>query len=671
MLARIFTSADELRRWLCMRLPDIYADLPGGNASLSDLAYAAQGLLERTGMIDDELLDALADFSPAHGPAVVELSKWLGRVGPPAPPPRTHAPTASVLATLHPLHAAEPSDRREIKAPEAKSHAPRTQSGLPPHERGQVLGNGRYVLRSLLGRGGFATVWRARDTREGRDVAVKLMHPQDAQDVARRERFFRGARAMQHLQHPAIVRVLDPRAGESPQPFFVMEIVEGTDLHEALAGKPHIDLHEILDIACTIGEALAEAHLRGMVHRDIKPANILIDRRGAPHLTDFDLVRARGISGGTRTGGMGTVLYAAPELVQNAEDADARADIYGLGMTVLFMLFGNDPPYKDIVRSPEAILASVACPPTIKRVVLRAIDWDREQRFPDVGSFCAALRDAGPHPRQHVPPRPTPQPQPSPALQLQPVAKSQRAPTRKHTSHELWGLCSLAVATVIVVLALGPTPPGETVPGGPQAASGEPSPGAQPPLPSALPAGASPLRARSGSIADAEPRQTTGLPAEVASARPEPKSSIVTPSAPRGITRPPKISGPHRAASSPPPAEVTETAAPIEPPTAPPPKPSLEELIGALEDEIKRYGDSKGADCLSEEIGLEHDKAWAVDAVVSMAVEVGADGRIDGSRILGSGEQGDLALCMVKKLNGRQLTTAPGSAVTVNVDFGF
>jgi serine/threonine-protein kinase len=141
------------------------------------------------------------------------------------------------------------------------------------------------------------------------------------------------------------------------------------------------------------GSALAEAHARGIVHRDIKPANVLLDERGAAKLTDFDLVAAKETTGGTRTGAMGTFLFTAPEQIQNAKEADARADVYGLGMTAIFCLHGADLP-AITVRQPERVIEKLACGAAVKRVLTQAIEVDPGERFADARPFCAALREA-------------------------------------------------------------------------------------------------------------------------------------------------------------------------------------------------------------------------------------------------------------------------------------
>lgn len=258
-------------------------------------------------------------------------------------------------------------------------------------QQGDSLGDGRYYLLRLLGRGGFATVWEADDREEGKRVAIKVLHPQLANDPTRRERFFRGARAMAKIVHPGVVRVLVPYEEDAGFFYFVMELVRGGDLHRAVLAK-RLDRSRVLPMTLQAGEALAAAHREGFVHRDVSPHNILIGDDGRAKLTDFDLVSAAESTGGTRTGAMGKFLYAAPEVMSRPQDADVRADVFGLGMTAIFCLYGADLP-TDVLRKPEKLLAKVQCGP-LAPVLLKAIEWEPQDRFASVAVFCEALRAA-------------------------------------------------------------------------------------------------------------------------------------------------------------------------------------------------------------------------------------------------------------------------------------
>ncbi|WP_437511901.1 SUMF1/EgtB/PvdO family nonheme iron enzyme [Sorangium sp. So ce1099] len=258
---------------------------------------------------------------------------------------------------------------------------------------GEELSDGRYLLLERIGRGGFATVWRALDAGRGdQPVAIKVLHPNLAGDEGRRERFFRGARAMAELDHPGVVRILEPKGEDGGWHYFVMELVEGEDVYSAVIGK-RLPAERVVPMLLRAGEALSFAHGRGLVHRDVKPANILLDAEGTPRLTDFDLVWARDTTGGTKSGAMGTFLYAAPELMHRPQDADARADVYGLGMTAVFCLHGAElPPI--MMRYPGRVLERLPCSEAVRKVLERAIEFEVSERFPDVAAFCEALRSA-------------------------------------------------------------------------------------------------------------------------------------------------------------------------------------------------------------------------------------------------------------------------------------
>jgi len=173
--------------------------------------------------------------------------------------------------------------------------------------------------------------------------------------------------------------------------FFVMDFLEGGDLHRAVkSGK--FDDKALLEMILAVADALAYAHEQGMIHRDVKPGNILLDSEERAYLTDFDLVLARDTTGGTRTkGGMGSFIYAAPELMANAKKAGAQADIYGLAMTTLFTLFGDDLPM-DVMRDAPGFVSDLDINATLKRILKRAVAWNAEERFFSMRVFCDEVR---------------------------------------------------------------------------------------------------------------------------------------------------------------------------------------------------------------------------------------------------------------------------------------
>jgi hypothetical protein len=257
---------------------------------------------------------------------------------------------------------------------------------------GDVVGRGRYKLVRRLGQGGFATVWLARDEQGQRDVAIKVLHGQFAEDKTRRDRFFRGAWKMSELRHAGIAQVFEPYGEEGGRYYFVMEFLPGGTLHEVVLDKK-IGADAVIRAISTIGEALAHAHANGLVHRDIKPSNVLLAADGAAKLTDFDLVREQDGASSTVTGPMGSFIYSAPEVMNRPQDADHRADVYGLAMTALFGLYGGELPL-DVVRDADRFIDRLRCGGLVKDVLKKGVAWELEQRFTTVAEFVSALTTA-------------------------------------------------------------------------------------------------------------------------------------------------------------------------------------------------------------------------------------------------------------------------------------
>jgi tRNA A-37 threonylcarbamoyl transferase component Bud32 len=238
-----------------------------------------------------------------------------------------------------------------------------------------------------LGRGGMGVVYKARQTKLGRTVALKVLAPRmgDRSDLA--ERFSREARALAQLQHPHIVAVHEFGVDDD-DPYLILEYVEGTSLRKVL------DLHEVTpararEIAVQICDALEYAHGRGVIHRDIKPENILIDGDGTVKVTDFGLAKL--VSDDepriTRSNDrMGTPAYMAPEQLERPHAVDARADIYSVG-AVLYEMFTGQLP---LGRFP----APSACANVDARLdaaILRALEKDPERRFPSIADLKREL----------------------------------------------------------------------------------------------------------------------------------------------------------------------------------------------------------------------------------------------------------------------------------------
>lgn len=204
-----------------------------------------------------------------------------------------------------------------------------------------VLG-GRYTLLAVLGTGGMATVWRARDELLGRDVAVKILSPQHAADPGFLARFEGEARHAAAVSHPRLVTVFDCGV-EDGTPFIVMELVAGRTLRQVLDETGVLPPGQAVGIAVAVCEGLDAAHTAGLVHRDITPANIVLN--GAEvKILDFGIARADATRTATAAGTVvGTVAYLSPEQA-SGRPADPRSDLYSLGC-VLFEMLTGEPPF--------------------------------------------------------------------------------------------------------------------------------------------------------------------------------------------------------------------------------------------------------------------------------------------------------------------------------------
>lgn len=279
--------------------------------------------------------------------------------------------------------------------------------GTMLHPRMQV---GRFELLSFLGKGGMGEVWRARDPRLGREVAVKVLPPAVVRDDERVSRFEREARALAACNHPHIAQIYEvgewaspaPSGGEAgpgePLRFLVMELVDGGSLAARLAQGP-VPLRQGLSLMLDVAGALQAAHARGVIHRDLKPANILLATDGSAKVVDFGLARFfRGcrevgdeeITRAVSSGGMvvGTASYMAPEQIRG-EECDGKCDVWAFGCCLAEVLTGHRvfdgtsvPEIVGKIMIGAADLSGLppATPRTVRRLLRQCLATERSAR---------------------------------------------------------------------------------------------------------------------------------------------------------------------------------------------------------------------------------------------------------------------------------------------------
>ncbi len=276
---------------------------------------------------------------------------------------------------------------------------------------GHVLDD-RYEVVKKLARGGMATVYVANDLRLSRTVAIKVMNDGlgDSDDFA--ARFDTEARAAAHLSHANVVSVFD-QGTDAGRPYIVMEYVQGFTLRQLITREAPMDPQRAIELLEPVASALAAAHGAGLIHRDIKPENVLISDRGQVKVADFGLARAVTANSNAATTGLviGTVSYIAPELVTRGR-ADARSDVYSLGIVLYEMLTGRKPhqgetpiqvAYSHVhnqISAPSMEVSTTwrdgrgGIPPYVDALVTTAANRERHNRPLDAGVLLGHLRAA-------------------------------------------------------------------------------------------------------------------------------------------------------------------------------------------------------------------------------------------------------------------------------------
>ena len=258
---------------------------------------------------------------------------------------------------------------------------------------------GRYKIKSELGRGGMATVYRAYDPSFEREVAIKVLPREMLHNPQFHIRFERELKLVAALEHPSIVPVYDV-GDEDGQPYFVMRYMTGGSLSEWIA-KGKFSLQDAARIVEKIAQGLSYAHKKGIIHRDLKPDNILFDENDQPFITDFGVAKLAEASGSlTGSGVVGTPAYMSPEQAQGTE-VDIRSDVYGLGVIVYQMLSGQQPykadtPMGVVIKHvtepvPEILSVCPDLPVEVDVLIKTALAKDRNKRYATTVDLAKAL----------------------------------------------------------------------------------------------------------------------------------------------------------------------------------------------------------------------------------------------------------------------------------------
>jgi eukaryotic-like serine/threonine-protein kinase len=316
----------------------------------------------------------------------------------------------SLRCEVEALLAADGQAERFIEAPAYVVAAPLIVEGVMQSLLGKTIGH--YQIISLLGKGGMGEVYRARDTKLDRAVALKILPEEMSADSERMRRFSREAKAASALNHPNVAHIYEIGEAEGVS-FIAMEYVEGRTLAASINGH-QLEVSEIVEIGSQIADTLEEAHSKGITHRDIKPANVMLTARGQVKVLDFGLAKiarpaeeavASDISTMAKTAPgmvMGTAPYMSPEQALGRE-VDHRSDLFSLGVLLYEMATGRSPfagtntseTLDRILHSqPEAIARlNYDAPTEFERIVRKCLEKERERRYQSARELLVDLKN--------------------------------------------------------------------------------------------------------------------------------------------------------------------------------------------------------------------------------------------------------------------------------------
>jgi serine/threonine protein kinase len=276
-----------------------------------------------------------------------------------------------------------------------------TKSGIDPElDAVRRAFHERFIVESLLGRGGMGAVYKARERALDRTVALKIVPEHRAHDVQLVERFRREARTAARLRHPRIVSVHEVGM-MGPFPYFSMDFIEGGTLRSVVQRRRSLSAEDSISIVTEVCRAVGHAHTKGVVHRDLKPENVMIDNEGDVFVMDFGLARVSEEPALTQSGAiMGTPFYMSPEQLSGGT-VDERSDIYSIGLILYYCLTGDDLFAADSIpaviakhaniRIDDVIEAHSLLPPNLQDVLRSMLEEDLIMRARSVREVAERL----------------------------------------------------------------------------------------------------------------------------------------------------------------------------------------------------------------------------------------------------------------------------------------
>ena len=396
LISSLFT-APELRAWVWLHdaARPVHDALPGEVASKDELVQALLVGLTHRGLINDALFGALVAVRPLREAEIRAVAALVGCT------PRVSTQGG---APLKPLSRLEQVIALEELLLERARHL---RDGRFPVDLGaridalisDIMAGGRpkageVVAKAKLikpvGNGNFGTIWLAADE-EGRDVAVKVFHLEKLGEGVMLWRFRRSIKAMNHLaadrRRPATIA---PLLDVEPDGLgFSMPYLSGGNLETI--GQRGWTLPVKLDCFLEICRAVAFAHQIGIIHRDIKPANVVLDASGRPVLTDFDISDIKFATKLSSVGGLGTPIFAAPEQLEQGDQADERSDVYSLGRLLIFMLLERSPGHQ--IEADPTLENLRAFPQALVTIVRRACQLDPARRYSSVQQLIQDIEE--------------------------------------------------------------------------------------------------------------------------------------------------------------------------------------------------------------------------------------------------------------------------------------